>query len=487
MLTTAAAPDTIAQLEPRPVWRHFAELNAVPRASKREERVRAFALRFGESLGLETREDPAGNVIIRKPATPGREDRPVVLLQGHLDMVHQKNAETDFDFDRAGIRMRTDGEWVSADGTTLGADNGVGVAMIMAVLADGGDVAHPPLEALFTVDEETGMTGAKGLEPGVLQARYMLNLDTEDDRELTIGCAGGIDVTARGTYLPGLAAPGAHGLRLRVRGLSGGHSGMDVHRGLGNANKILCRLLLALEDAGVRVAEVDGGGLRNAIPREATALVAATDAAHVREQLAFAKTAIEAEYATTDPGLRIDVADAEAPARVMSADDQRALLRAVHACPNGIYRMSPEVDGLVQTSNNLARWTVAGGNWEVLCLTRSSVDSEKLDEAGAIRGVFELVGGDVEYSGDYPGWTPRPDSELLRAMRAVYERRFGEAPLVEACHAGLECGLVGAKYPGMEMISFGPNIRGAHSPDERVEVASVARVWGYLAEALGEL
>ena len=485
---TDQAPDpTIADLEPRPVWRHFAALNAVPRASKREERVRGFVRRFGESLGLDTREDAVGNVIIRKPATAGREGRPTVLLQGHVDMVHQKNADTDFDFDREGIRMRLEGDWVDAEGTTLGADNGIGVAMIMAVLADGGSVEHPPLEALFTVDEETGMTGAKGLEAGVLQARFMLNLDTEDDRELTIGCAGGIDVTARGTYLPTLARPGAAGLRLTVSGLSGGHSGMDIHRGLGNANKILCRLLLALEDAGVQLAEVDGGGLRNAIPREAKALVAVGDGAHVREQVALARAALEAEYAATDPGLRVTVADAEAPTHVLPDDDRARLLRAVQACPNGIHRMSPEVEGLVQTSNNLARWRVADGEWEVLCLTRSSVDSEKLDEATSVRAAFELVGGEVSYAGDYPGWAPRADSELLRTMRAVYERRFGEAPLVEACHAGLECGLVGAKYPGMEMISFGPNIRGAHSPDERVQVSSVARVWGYLVEVLGVL
>ena len=460
----------------------------MPRASKREERVRAFAVAFGEGLGLETRVDDAGNVLVRKPATPGREDRPAVLLQGHLDMVHQKNADTAFDFDREGIRMRVDGDWVDAEGTTLGADNGIGVAMAMAVLADDGrGVAHPPLEVLFTADEETGMTGAKGLAPDLLTARTMLNLDTEDDRELTIGCAGGVDVTARGTYLPTLAPAGAHGLRLRVAGLAGGHSGMDIHRGLANANKLLCRLLLALEDAGVALAEVDGGGLRNAIPREATALLAVGDPARVRERLALARAAITAEFAATDPGLRVTVEEAGAPTHVLPEADRRGLVRAVQACPDGIHRMSPDVAGLVQTSNNLARWRVADGAWEVLCLTRSSVDSEKLDAAAAVRACFELVGGAVDYAGEYPGWAPRPDSALLRVMREVYVRRFGEEPLVEACHAGLECGLVGAKYPGMEMISFGPTIRGAHSPDERVQVSSVAKVWGYLVEVLAEL
>ena len=479
---------SINALQPTALWGAFAELNAVPRPSKREERVRAFVRGFGESLGLETVEDATGNILIRKPATPGREGRPTVLLQGHLDMVHQKNAATEFDFEREGIRMRVDGDWVEADGTTLGADNGIGVAAIMAVLADGGAIAHPPLEALFTVDEETGMTGAKGLEPGFLTARYMLNLDTEDDRELTIGCAGGIDVTAVGSYVEAIAPAGVEALRIGVRGLSGGHSGMQIHEGLANANKLLTRLLLHLEPGGARLASFDGGGLRNAIPREATAVILTADATQVREQVAFAKTAIAAEYASTDPNLVIEVTpEAETPARCLPEATQAQLLRALQACPNGIYRMSPDVPGLVQTSNNLARVRIGGGSYEALCLTRSSVDSEKYDEVAAIRSAFELAGAEVSTDGDYPGWTPLPDSTLLTTMRELYRERFGEEPLVEACHAGLECGLIGEKVPGMEMISFGPNITGAHSPDERVQVSSVQKFWGFFTEALARL
>ncbi len=478
---------SIRQLEPQALWNAFADLNAVPRPSKQEERVRQFVRGFGESLNLETIEDEVGNILIRKPATPGKEQRPTVLLQAHVDMVHQKNAATDFDFSREGIRMQVDGNWVAAEGTTLGADNGIGVAAIMAILSDGGQLAHPPLEALFTVDEETGMTGAKGLEPGFLQAKYMLNLDTEDDRELTIGCAGGIDITASGTYINSIPTLGNKGLRITVSGLSGGHSGMQIHEGLGNSNKILTRLLLHLEQNEVQLARFDGGGLRNAIPREASADVAAQDLTLVKEQLAFAKTAIIAEYASTDPNLHIDVAEIEVPKHVLPADFQAQLLRALQACPNGIYRMSPDVEGLVQTSNNMARVLVGDGKYEVLCLTRSSVNSEKFDEVAAIRSVFELIGADVTTDGDYPGWTPLPQSTLLTTMRDLYRQRFGEEPHVNACHAGLECGLIGEKVPGMEMISFGPNITGAHSPDERVQISSVQKFWGYLVEALGRL
>ena len=476
---------SVRQLEPAALWHAFADLNAVPRPSKQEERVRAFVRGFGESLGLETVEDEVGNILIRKPATPGREDRPTVLLQGHVDMVHQKNAGTDFDFATEGICMHVDGDWVAADGTTLGADNGIGVAAIMAVLADAGEIAHPPLEALFTVDEETGMTGAKGLREGFLTARYMLNLDTEDDRELTIGCAGGIDVTATGTYAMEAAPASLHGLRVTVRGLSGGHSGMQIHEGLGNANKLLTRLLLPLD--GAHLSRFDGGGLRNAIPREAYAVLAVGDVETVSAQLEGAGADIVGEYGTTDPLLEIVVEPVDAPTRVLRPREQRQLLRVLQACPNGIYRMSPDVEGLVQTSNNLARVLIAEGRYEVLCLTRSSVESEKHDQVAAIASVFELIGAEVTTDGNYPGWTPLPSSTLLTTMRDLYRERFGEEPLVEACHAGLECGLIGEKVPGMEMISFGPNITGAHSPDERVQVSSVQKFWGYFTEALGRL
>ena len=476
---------SIRQLEPTALWSAFADLNAVPRPSKQEERVRAFVRGFGESLGLETLEDEVGNILIRKPATPGREDRPTVLLQGHVDMVHQKNAGTDFDFATEGIRMLQDGDWVKAEGTTLGADNGIGVAAIMAVLADEGTIAHPPIEALFTVDEETGMTGAKGLQPGFLSARYMLNLDTEDDRELTIGCAGGIDVTATGDCSMEDVPAGRVGVRVTVRGLSGGHSGMQIHEGLGNANKLLTRLLLSLDSANL--ARFDGGGLRNAIPREAFADLAVADFEATAEVLEQAGAPIISEYSITDPLLEIVVEPRDVPQQVLRPRDQRQLLRALQACPNGIYRMSPAVAGLVQTSNNLARVLIADGAYQVLCLTRSSVDSEKHDQVAAIRSVFELIGGEVSLDGDYPGWTPLPESTLLTTMRDLYREEFGEEPHVNACHAGLECGLIGEKVPGMEMISFGPNITGAHSPDEQVQISSVQKFWGYFVKTLSRL
>ena len=475
----------VRDLEPKALWNHFADLNAVPRPSKQEERVIAFAKAFGEGLGLPTEVDHAGNVIIRKPGTKGKENAPTVALQSHLDMVHQKNNDTDFDFATEGIRMQVDGDWVKAEGTTLGADNGIGVAAIMALLAST-DIPHPPLEALFPIDEETGMTGAFELKGGLLHAKYLLNLDTEDDDELTIGCAGGVGVTASGSYATEPAPADHVGHRLTVRGLNGGHSGMDIHKGLGNANKLMGRLLLAGEEHGVRVASIDGGGLRNAIPREsvATLLVPADKAKAFGTAIGELAGILKQEYDSTDPDLEVELTPVDVAGPVMKADDQRRFLRAVQACPNGIYRMSPDVDGLVQTSNNLARIELKDGRYTVLCLTRSSVNSEKMDEAMAIRAAFELIGATVDFAGSYPGWTPKPGSDIVKLMEAIYQERFQEDPHVLACHAGLECGILGTNYPDMQMISFGPNIRGAHSPDEKVQVSSVQKFWGYLLETL---
>ncbi|MFC1689984.1 aminoacyl-histidine dipeptidase [Pseudomonadota bacterium] len=478
--------NTISELEPRAMWQHFAELNAVPRPSKKEERVIAFMQNFGESLGLETQVDETGNVIIRKPASPGMEDRVTVVLQGHLDMVHQKNADTDFDFDSQGIDMYIDGDWVKARGTTLGADNGIGVASAMAILASD-DIQHPAIEALFTIDEETGMTGAMGLKGGLLDGGILLNLDTEDDNEITIGCAGGVDVTVSGTYMEQAVESGCSSFALTVKGLTGGHSGMDIHRGRGNANKLINRLLfLASEQFGIRIASVDAGGLRNAIPREAFAKVVVQDSklGGFRSFIAAEAAILQAEYATTDPGLQIVLEPVDAAALVLESGFQEKILRAVWACPNGIFRMSPDIDDLVQTSNNLARVRVADGEYKVLCLTRGSVDTEKMDLAQAIRCTFELIGANVSFDGAYPGWAPRPDAPIVKMMSALYQEMFGEKAPVLACHAGLECGILGTNYPDMQMISFGPNIRGAHSPDEKVQISSVQKYWGYLMEAL---
>lgn len=475
----------VRKLEPQVLWSHFADLNAVPRPSKKEERVIAFMKAFGENLGLPTIVDHVGNVIIKKPATPGMEDRVTVVLQGHLDMVHQKNATTVFDFDKQGIEMYVDGDWVRAKGTTLGADNGIGVACIMSLLSSN-DIPHPALEALFTIDEETGMTGALELKGGMLEGKIMLNLDTEDDRELTIGCAGGIDVTGTGKYNPEVAN-GLVGYDIAVKGLTGGHSGMDIHRGRGNANKLMNRILFqAARKFGLRLHSVDGGSLRNAIPRESFAKVGLpTDQATAFE--AFVKSeaaAIVAEHGFTDPKMSVSASQSDAAKDYLDADFQNKLLSVLYACPNGIYRMSPDIPGLVQTSNNLARVLVKDGAFSIQCLTRSSVDSEKFDLAAAIEGTLQLCGAEVAFSGNYPGWTPLPSSDIVKLMSDLYSEIFKTDAQVNACHAGLECGILGTNYPGMEMISFGPNIHGAHSPDEAVQVSSVQKSWKLLLATL---
>jgi dipeptidase D len=479
----------VSKLQPVALWNHFADLNAVPRASKKEERVIEFARQFGEKCGLPTAVDAVGNVRIRKPATPGMEDRATVVLQSHLDMVHQKNANVQFDFEREGIRMMVDGDWVHAEGTTLGADNGIGVAAIMALL-ESNDIPHPPLEALFTIDEETGMTGAKGLQPGWLNGTILLNLDTEDDTELTIGCAGGVDVSLEGAC-PMEKTPAAHtSMRIAVRGLTGGHSGMDIHLGRGNANKLMNRLLWhGATRFGLRVASIDGGGLRNAIPRESTATVALPSGSvkEFSDWLESEVDSIRSEYQTTDPQLAIEASNCDSPAEVIGATVQKTLLAAIYACPNGIHRMSPEVPGLVQTSNNIARVSVAEGKLLIGCLTRSSVNSERDDLASAISAIFGLLDGKVTASGSYTGWKPVPDSDIVKLMSGLHEEMYGEPAHVSACHAGLECGIIGRNYPSMQMISFGPNIRGAHSPDEKVQISSVQKFWKFLVETLSRI
>src|SRR6478609_5951520 len=372
--------EAIRKLEPKALWNNFADLNAVPRPSKKEERVIKFAKEFGEKLNLPTYVDEVGNVIIKKPATKGMEDRVTVVLQSHLDMVHQKNAATDFDFNTQGIDMMVDGDWVKANGTTLGADNGIGVASIMALLQST-DIPHPAIEALFTIDEETGMTGALALKGGLLAGDIMLNLDTEDDHELTIGCAGGIDVTANGTYAQE-SSKNKTAFKLTVKGLTGGHSGMDIHKGRGNANKLMNRILFALnKDFQIEIASIDGGSLRNAIPRESVSVITVSDANRdaLKKQVKNFEAVLKEEHSTTDPNLVVTMEDTDAPAQVLNKEFRDKLLRSIYACPYGIYRMSPDIAGLVQTSNNVARVIVKDGTFQVQCLTRSSVDTEKTD------------------------------------------------------------------------------------------------------------
>ncbi len=473
---------TIRQLEPRALWNHFADLNEVPRPSKQEQRVIAFMEAYGRKLGLETHVDAVGNVVIKKPATPGMENRQTLVLQGHLDMVHQKNNDTAFDFDTEGIRSYVDGEWVKAEGTTLGADNGIGVAAIMTLL-ESKDIPHPPLEALFTIDEETGMTGAKELDETLLTGKILLNLDSEEDNELTIGCAGGLNTNTTLHYAEEPTPAGCTGLRIKVSGLKGGHSGIEIHLGRGNANKLMNRLLYGMGAAhGLRVAEVDGGGLRNAIPRESVAVVALPEHAEGAFRATFEKRRedILREFRSVEPDLSIALEKVAAPAKVMALPDQERMTQAIAAMPNGVFRMSPDIPGLVETSSNLARVEVKSGKFTTLSLQRSSVESGKAEIAQAVRAAFELAGAEVEHSGDYPGWAPNPDSRILAQMVSLYEKLFGDKPHVAACHAGLECGIIGQHYPGMDMISFGPTIRHPHSPDEKVHIASVQKFWQYL-------
>ncbi|MDD3003925.1 aminoacyl-histidine dipeptidase [Flavobacterium sp.] len=476
----------IRNLEPKQLWNKFADLNAVPRPSKKEERVIAFMKDFGQKLGLETIEDEVGNVIIKKPATSGMENRKTIVMQSHLDMVHQKNATTQFDFDTQGIEMYVDGDWVRAKGTTLGADNGLGVATIMAIL-ESTDIPHPAIEALFTIDEETGMTGAMGLKGGLLSGEILLNLDTEEDDEIDIGCAGGIDITATRSYQEEEIPEDAVAYTITVKGLNGGHSGMDIHKGLGNANKIMNRLLFdGFENFGLQIAEINGGSLRNAIPREsiATVIIAGMyDEAYVFDMQEIISD-IKTEYKTTEPNLVIDIQKTDLPNKVMDLGVQEGLLRAIYAAHNGVYRMSADMADLVETSNNIARVIVKEGEISVGCLTRSSVETSKMDLANALRSAFELMGCEVEFSGSYPGWTPNVNSPILDILTDLYEKQNNEKPKVVACHAGLECGILGTNYPNMDMISFGPTIHGAHSPDERASISSAQKYWKFVLEIL---
>lgn len=477
---------TIRELEPKALWNHFEDLNAVPRPSKKEERVIAFIENFAKENGLVYEIDKVGNVIVRKPASEGMESRRGVVLQAHLDMVHQKNAETEFDFDTEGIRSFIDDDWVKAEGTTLGADNGMGVAAIMTVLASN-DIEHPELEALFTIDEETGMTGAHHLESGKLKGEIMMNLDTEDDDELSIGCAGGIDTNVFWNYNEESLDNGYQGIELAVKGLFGGHSGMDIIYGRGNANKIMNRLLWnTLQDYGLRVSSIDGGSLRNAIPRESKAIVAVpTDKlGSIKNHWKGLSNALKSEFATTDPHLEILVSPIWAPEKVMTPEHQEQMIYAIQCCQNGIRRLSPDVDNLVETSNSMARVILKEGKMEVQCLTRSDREPAKMDMADSVGSPFRLIGAQVEHSGSYPGWKLDPKAPMLGMMKDLYIEMFDEQPRVIACHAGLECGLIGQHYPELEMISFGPTIRHPHSPDEKVSIPSVQKFWKYFLEAL---
>ena len=477
---------TIRELEPSEIWKHFHELTRIPRPSKKEAGIIQHMKKFGEDLGLETIVDKVGNVIIRKSATPGMEDRKTVILQGHLDMVPQKNSDKDFDFEKDPIQPLIENGWVTADGTTLGSDNGIGVAAAMAVL-ESKTLKHGPVEALFTVDEETGMTGAFGLKPGLLNGDILINMDSEDEGELYVGCAGGIDVSAKKNYTEE-KVPGGHiAYKVLVRGLKGGHSGMDIALGRANANKLLFRFLMQAEsDLDIRLSEASGGDLRNAIPRESQALVLVpvTETERFEGMVESYQGIYSKEFAETEPGLSFTCQRAELPSGVVPSDEQYRLIRAIYACPHGVQRMSTSMEGLVETSNNLAINRIGDGEFLALNLTRSSVDSAKEATAWKIAAVFHLAGAAVELSGEYPGWKPNMNSPILKVCQDVYNRRFGKVPEIKAIHAGLECGLLGGVYPNLDMISFGPTIRFPHSPDEKVEISTVEKFWDFLVAIL---
>ncbi|CAA7195499.1 aminoacyl-histidine dipeptidase [Chryseobacterium potabilaquae] len=476
----------LSNIEPQIIWKNFSKLNAVPRPSKKEEKVIAFIKEFGENLGLETLVDEVGNVIIKKPASAGMENRKSIVLQSHLDMVCQKNNDINFDFETEGIKMEIDGDWVKAQGTTLGADNGLGVATIMSIL-ESSDISHPSLEALFTIDEETGMTGALGLQPNQLTGDILLNLDTEEDDEIDIGCAGGIDVTITQDY----ETEASHGqaVRIEIKGLQGGHSGMDIHKGFGNANIILGRLLYtALAKENIQLISIDGGGLRNAIPREAVSIISVRNAHEFIEEItAGLKKEILEEFATIEPHLQINIENTTTSEKALSEENSKKIILTLKSLHNGVYRMSPDVKDLVESSNNVARVELKNGSLKILNLSRSSVESSKYSVAEQLKSVAELAGMNTEFSGSYPGWKPKPGSEIVQLMEKIYTEKFGEKPHVVACHAGLECGIIGANYPEMEMVSFGPTIRGAHSPDEKANIPSTQKFWSFLKEILANI
>jgi dipeptidase D len=478
--------EEIKKLEPKEVWKHFYSLTRVPRPSKHEDKIQQFMLQFGDDLGLETLRDKVGNIIIRKPATPGMEDRKGIILQAHLDMVPQKNTATQHDFETDPIHTVIDGEWVRAKGTTLGSDNGIGVAAIMTVLAST-DIPHGPIEALLTCDEETGMTGANGLKPGLLHGDILLNLDSEDEGELYIGCAGGVDVTADFKYKEVEVPPFYTPYRISLTGLKGGHSGLDINLGRGNANKILNQLLIQASDQfGTRLAGFEGGNLRNAIPREAFATVVVPEAKKdaFKEFVAAFEENAKTMFHDADPGLMITVNTTKMPYHLIDEDTQKRLYSALDAAPNGMISMLRDMPEVVETSTNLAIVKSKDGNVFVACLLRSSVDENKMKLAEQMTGIFRDAGAIPEVAGEYPGWKPNIHSPILESMKEVYRVHFGKVPAVKVIHAGLECGILGAQYPHWDMISFGPTIRGPHSPDEKVHIESVGLFWEYLVETL---
>ena len=480
----------IQDLEPKVIWKNFYALTQIPRPSKHEGKVIEYLYNWGVSHGLETIKDETGNIIIRVPATPGMENRKGVILQGHMDMVPQKTSDSTHNFLTDPINAYVDGEWVTADRTTLGADNGMGVAMGLAVLEDP-SVKHGPIEVLVTYDEETGMTGANCLKPGVLKGDILLNLDSEDEGELCVGCAGGLDVSASFRYLKYKTPAGSKGLKVTVKGLQGGHSGMDISLYRANANKVMARMLLpAIELFGVKVVEFTGGSLRNAIPFEAEALLVLPEenVKAVKECIGNIFAEIKAEYAESDPSAALFVEDAPVADKFIQGSVMLRAIKAMLACPSGVIRMSRTMEGLTETSINMAIVRTEKGKITIHSLMRSAVDSAKAALAQRVQCLFELAGADdIQFAGGYSGWTPKLGTEINKVCMEQYEKVYGKPMKVMATHGGLECAIMGAKYPNWEMVSIGPTVRYPHSPDEKVNIASVARTWEYLKAILANI
>ncbi len=476
----------LQNLKPQILWHYFDEVLRIPRPSKKEEKIRAYLVDFARQHNLECHEDATGNVLIRKPATKGHENRPGIILQSHMDMVCEKNGDSTHNFDTDPIEAYVDGDWVKAKGTTLGADNGMGVATQLAVLASD-DLEHGPLECLFTVDEETGLTGAFGLQQGFLQGKTLLNLDSEDDGQFFIGCAGGIDTVIKFPYRKELIDPKLQYFQIQVKGLAGGHSGDDINKGRANAIQLLARLLYRLDEASpLRIATFNGGNLRNAIAREATANIGvnADQATGLAAEVARFKTLFAEEYKATEPALDVVLTEIPKPEILMKQEDGRALIYALNACPHGVLRMSDEIKDFVETSTNLA--SVATQDRFVLICTsqRSSVESAKHFAAQRVAACFKAIGAQTEHSEGYPGWKPNANSPILKLVLDTFRDLFHEEGKALAIHAGLECGLFSEKYPGMDMVSYGPTMRGVHSPDEKVSISTVERFWKLTVELL---
>lgn len=482
-------PQSITELSPQSLWKHFYGITQVPRPSKKEEKILAHLKGKLEELGYAYRQDATGNIVVRKDATPGHENAPTVCIQGHVDMVCEKNKGTDHDFDNDPIKPFIDGEWVRAEGTTLGADNGIGVAAGLAVL-ESKDLIHPPMEFLFTVDEETGLTGAKQLQPDFLQSSILLNLDSEEDGDLYVGCAGGMDTQGVLRLTLSAPPPGAVALMIAVGGLRGGHSGLDINTGRGNAIKLLARSLATLrKDHAMHLSTINGGSKRNAIPREAECVVYVAENAvgKIQDRLGELTTLFRDELGSVEPNVAVEAKLTEGNGQVIEASQFDVLLNVLHALPHGVIKMSPDIDGLVQSSTNLATLVQDDGSLVIGTSQRSSIESEKYDVVQQVTSVMQLAQLEVTHGDGYPGWKPNMQSKALAETKEAYKELFGSYPNIKAIHAGLECGLIGSVYPQMDMISFGPTIVGAHSPDERVHIPAVERFWQLLVKVLERL